>query len=179
MNKLELSDYYLQLVRKCCNIIKTNILDKDSQNVANKLLNAVSLVQSSRRSSLEYLLPSETTLEVMAQDSNGNPSLYYYFRYFETSITICCNADFIIQGNRLKPDDSNICYHIKVVGTLPRFKEVLREDLPYYYQSGLKKFSYHLFGNFDTLHDALPYFRMACFDVMLQYGLKGVEYGLL
>lgn len=176
---VELSDYYLQLTRKCCNIIKSHFTNKEYLYVASKLCNAVSLVQSNRRSSLEYLLPSETTLEVMAQDSNSNPSIYYYFRYFETSITICCNADFIVDGNRLKPDDSNVCYHIKVVGTLPRFKEVLKEELPYYYQSGLKKFSYHLFGNFDTLHDALPYFRMACFDVMLQYGLKGVEYGLL
>lgn len=177
---VEMSDYYLQLTRKCCNIIKNNFSNKEYLNVANKLLSVISDIQSTRKSSLEYLLPSETTLSVMAEDSNSSPTLYYYFRCFDTIITICVNSYFILdKTNTLKEDSDNVCYHIKVVGTLPRFEKILNEKLPYYYQSGLKKYSYHLFGNFDTLSDCLPYFRMACFDVLLQYGLKGVEYGLL
>ena len=177
---VELSDYYLQLTRKCCNIIKENFTQKEYLNVARKLSNAVADFQHNRKSSLEYLLPSETTLSVMAEDSNSSPFAYYHFRYFDTDIAICVNSYFILdKTNSLKEDSDNVCYHIKVVGTLPRFEKILNNKLPYYYQSGLKKYSYHLFGNFDTLSDCLPYFRMACFDVLLQYGLKGVEYGLL
>lgn len=173
MNKYDMTEYDLQNIRKLCNMIVNKEFKNELFALSRKLLNRVRDILSTRRNSLEYILPSQTTLENMAQDSFIYPSKYYNFSYFDFSCSIVYDDCCIDENScRLIKDTCSVYYHIKVVG----FKNSL--DLPCYFQSKLKRFSYYLIGNFDNLVDCLKYYRRLICDFLLSRGVEGVTYGL-
>ena len=172
MNKYDMTEYDLQNIRKLCNMIVNKEFRNELFTLSRKLLNRVCDILSTRRNSLEYILPSQTTLENMAQDSFIYPSKYYNFSYFGFTCSIVVDSLCIDENSSLVKDTHSIFYHIKSVG----FKNSL--DLPCYYQSKLKHFSYYLIGNFDNLEDCLVYYRRFICDFLLSRGVKGVTYGL-
>lgn len=167
----DFTDYDIQCIRKILKTLQPKVKGNDS-TILNRILSRCSDISTRRRSSLEYKLPTQTTLDAMAEDSHSSPSRYYSFRYFENVLELVVDDLYIAENNQLIKDTGSVYFHIKSVGFIPK------TDLPIYYQSKLKHFSYHLIGNFEFLEDALKFYRRFICDLLLSKGVEGVIYGL-
>lgn len=167
----DFTEYDIQCIRKLLNNLQPKVKGNDS-TIINRILSRCSDISVSRRSALEYKLPTQTTLDAMAEDSHSSPNRYYYFRYFENIVELVVDDLHLNANNQLIKDTGAVYFHIKTVGFIPR------TDLPIYYQSKLKHFSYHLIGNFETLEEALKVYRRFICDLLLSKGVEGVTYGL-
>lgn len=170
--QIDLTNSNLQNIITLLSDIKEGSLD------VRKIDNIISLcrsVLSRRKSSLDFILPKKTTLELLYQDSTCNPSLYFDFKYFDVSIKICLDCNYI-SNNSLEKHSDSCYYHIETIGFKPSGSKL--KNLSCYSSSPLKTYAKTYFGNFENLDDCLEYFRLFVFDCLIQNKLEAC-YGLL